>query len=113
MDARPNVRSDAIAVAASKLEHKLLLSSGSTSPVHVLGRRVSLGPSHQNIAPVKISAPGHAGVEARQIDRMAGAQGIEHIIGQTIILQIEIALQSCGCMYDWAWKAAIPESLNA
>ena len=84
MDARPNVRSDAIAVAASsKLEHKLLLSSGSTNPVHVQGRRVNLGPPHQNIAPVKISAPGHAGVEARQIDRMAGAQGIEHIIGQT------------------------------
>ena len=34
------------------------------SPADVLGRRVSLGPPHQNIALVKISAPGHIGVEA-------------------------------------------------
>jgi hypothetical protein len=82
MDALPSVRSDALGpAAASKLEHKLLLSSGSANPVHVLGGRVNLGAPHQNIASVKISAPGHASVEARQIDRMAGAQGIEHIIG--------------------------------
>ena len=63
--------------------------------MHMYARPLTgLCSAHQDIIPVLVAPLGKAGIEARQVDAMARAQGIEYIIWQAaLVVEDEVAFQ--------------------
>ena len=63
--------------------------------MHMYARPLTgLCSAHQDIIPVLVAPLGKAGIEARQVDAMARAQGIEYIIWQAaLVVEVEVAFQ--------------------